>query len=86
MEYLEVKVYTTTKGIDPVTGIFLAAGVDGYVVEDKNDFYELMEKKNAYDWDYVDDDLITELKDAETNVTAYLEKNSVGYALLEQIN
>ncbi len=85
MEYLEVKVYTTTKGIDPVTGIFLAAGVDGYVVEDKNDFYELMEKKNAYDWDYVDDDLITELKDAETNVTAYLEKNSEGYAQLEQI-
>ena len=44
MEYLEVKIYTTTKGIDPVSGIFLAAGVDGFVVEDPGDFYELMEK------------------------------------------
>ena len=66
MEYLEVKVYTTTKGIDPVSGIFLAAGVEGIVVEDKNDFYELMEKKNSYDWDYVDEGLVEELQNAET--------------------
>ena len=85
MEYLEVKVYTTTKGIDPVSGIFLAAGVEGIVVEDKNDFYELMEKKNSYDWDYVDEGLVEELKNAETSVTAYLEKTSEGYSQLKQI-
>ena len=86
MEYLEVKVYTTTKGIDPVSGIFLAAGVEGIVVEDPGDFYELMEKKNAYDWDYVDDDLVKDLKNKETNVTAYLEKTPEGYAQLKQID
>jgi len=85
MDYLEAKVYTTTKGIDHVTGIFLAAGVEGYVVEDSNDFYELMEKKNAYDWDYVDDELAAGLKTTETNVTAYLEKTAEGYAQLKQI-
>ncbi len=85
MEYIEVKVYTTTKGIDPVCGVFLAAGVEGLVVEDKNDFYELMEKKNAYDWDYVDEELAENLKNTETNITAYLEKNSQGFAQLAQI-
>lgn len=85
MEYLEVKVYTTTKGIDPVSGVFLAAGVEGIVVEDPGDFYELMEKKNAYDWDYVDEDLVQDLKNKETNVTAYLEKTPEGYAQLKQI-
>ena len=85
MEYLEVKVYTTTKGIDPVSGIFLAAGIDGIVVEDKNDFYELMEKKNSYDWDYVDENLVEELKNAETCVTAYLEKTAEGYSCLKKI-
>ncbi len=86
MEYLEVKVYTTTKGIDPVSGVFLAAGVEGIVVEDPGDFYELMEKKNAYDWDYVDEDLVKDLKNKETNVTAYLEKTPEGYAQLKQID
>ena len=86
MEYLELKVYTTTKGIDPVCGIFLAAGVEGLVVEDPGDFYELMEKKNAYDWDYVDEDLVRELKNKETNVTGYVEKTPEGYAQLKQID
>ena len=36
MEYLEVKVYTTTKGIDPVSGVFLAAGVEGIVMKHKH--------------------------------------------------
>lgn len=85
MEYLEVKIFTTTKGIDPVSGIFLAAGVDGIVVEDPGDFYELMEKKNSYDWDYVDEELAENLKHTETNVTAYLEKTAEGYAQLKQI-
>ncbi len=85
MEYLEIKIYTTTKGIDPVSGILLAAGVDGFVVEDPGDFYELMEKKNSYDWDYVDDELAESLKTTETNVTAYLEKSAEGYAQLKQI-
>ncbi|MBR6503728.1 MAG: 50S ribosomal protein L11 methyltransferase [Firmicutes bacterium] len=86
MEYLEARVYTTTKGIDPVSGVFLAAGVEGIVVEDPGDFYELMEKKNAYDWDYVDEDLVKELKSKETNVTAYLEKTPEGYAQLKRID
>lgn len=85
MEYLEVKIYTTTKGIDHVTGILLAAGIEGFVVEDSNDFYELMEKKNSYDWDYVDADLVEDLKHTETNVTAYLEKNAEGFEQLDTI-
>lgn len=84
MEYIEVKVYTTTEGIDHVSGIFLAAGVEGFVVEDKHDYEELMEKKNSYDWDYVDESLES-LANVETNLTAYLEKTEEGYAQLDQI-
>lgn len=84
MEYIEVKIYTTTKGIDHVSGILLAAGIEGFVVEDMHDYEELMEKKNAYDWDYVDESLEA-LANVETNLTAYLEKTEAGYAQLDQI-
>ncbi len=84
MEYLEVKIFTTTEGIDPVCGILLAAGIEGYEIQDKNDYRELFEKKHSYDWDYVDESL-RQLEHIETNITAYLKKSPQGYAQLEQI-
>lgn len=34
MDFLEVAVYTSTAGIEPVTGVLLQLGVTGFVVED----------------------------------------------------
>ena len=36
MNWLEIKIYTTTEGIEHIGGMLLMAGVNGYAVEDKN--------------------------------------------------
>lgn len=54
MDFIEAAVYTTTEGIEPVTGVLLQLGVNGFVVEDSQDFMEFLEDKNSH-WDYVDD-------------------------------
>ena len=40
MDYKEVTIYTTTSGIDIVSGYLTMQGVKGVVVEDPNDFNE----------------------------------------------
>lgn len=72
MKYQEVKIYTTKEGIDPLTCILMDMGIAGFVIEDAEDFAEFLEKKNSYDWDYVDEGLM-ELAEVETNITFYLE-------------
>lgn len=84
MDFLEVAVYTSTAGIEPVTGVLLQLGVTGFVVEDSQDFLEFLEDKNAR-WDYVDDSLMT-LKDQETCVKVYLPRNQQGVQQLEGIH
>lgn len=83
MDFIEAAVYTTTEGIEPVTGVLLQLGVNGFVVEDSQDFMEFLEDKNSH-WDYVDDSLMA-LKDQETCVKVYIAKNSQGAEQLENI-
>ncbi|WP_027399343.1 50S ribosomal protein L11 methyltransferase [Anaerovorax odorimutans] len=74
MKYNEVKIYTTTSGIEPLTDILMNHEVVGFEIEDSKDFIEFLDKKNTYDWDYVDENLMN-LKDTETKITFYLEQN-----------
>ena len=53
MRYIEVKIYTTQEGIDPLTCILMDMGLAGFAIEDARDFQDLMNKKNSYDWDYI---------------------------------
>ena len=43
-----------------------------------------MNKKNAYDWDYIDESLL-ELEHVRTSVTFYLEETANGSEILEQL-
>jgi ribosomal protein L11 methyltransferase len=82
MRYIEVKIYTTQEGIDPLTCILMDMGIAGFVIEDAGDFQDLMNKKNSYDWDYVDESLM-ELANVETNITFYLEDISENSGLIK---
>lgn len=84
MKYLEVKIYTSKEGIDPLTCILMDMGIAGFAIEDPQDIEELLEKKNSYDWDYVDR-AVMDLKDQETSVTFYLEDTSANRELLQRI-
>ena len=76
MLWIKTVVHTTTAGIEPVSGILLLNGINGYEVCDSEDFNSFLENKEVY-FDYIEDDLL-KLKDCETTVTFYVPENSQG--------
>ncbi|MBQ8569477.1 MAG: 50S ribosomal protein L11 methyltransferase [Oscillospiraceae bacterium] len=80
MNWIEVNVYTTTEGIEPVCGCLLGVGITGFAIRDAQDFEDFLNDKTG-NWDYIDDDLMN-LKDCETCVTVYLADNNQGADML----
>lgn len=76
MDWLEIKIFTTTEGIEHIGGRLLMLGINGYSIEDKNDYSEFLEQTEVH-WDYVDQSL-DRLKTVETSVTFYLPNNADG--------
>jgi len=71
MNWVEIKVKTTTEAIEAVSNIFYEAGVAGVVIEDPKIF---LRSHDANEWDYVD---IPEDLDFEVaHVTGYLAEDS----------
>ena len=56
MDWIQVSIYTTSEGIEPVSGRLLQLGISGIEIEDEADFYDFLENNQQY-WDYVDEDL-----------------------------
>ena len=83
MNWLEVSIQTTPEGIDPVCGVLMNIGVNGFEIEDEGDFKSFLEE-NRKAWDYVDDDLLKE-KAKPTCVKVYVSENAAGNDLLMQI-
>lgn len=83
--WTEVTIWTSTAGIDAVTGMLMDLGIDGFVIEDSQDFEDFLHDTEIY-WDYVDEKLSQEKKDAETNVKIYVEDSPAGAEMLAQVN
>jgi len=80
MYWIEAVVTTTSAGIEPVAGRLLMNGINGYAVEDANEFNEFLEGEGVF-FDYVEDDLL-KLKDCETTVKFYVCENAQGLEML----
>ncbi len=83
MDWLQLSIYTTSEGIDPVCGRLYQIGITGTEIEDYDDFKDFLENNKQY-WDYVDDELI-ESKQGETRVKVYISDNASGHEMLLQI-
>lgn len=83
MNWLEITIYTTTEGIEPVCGNLYQLGITGLEIEDETDFKEFLEENHQF-WDYVDEDLLKE-KNKETCVKAYVSDNLSGHEMLMSI-
>ena len=83
MNWIELDIFTTSEGIEPLTGSLLGMGINGFVIKDAADFEEFLNDKSV-NWDYIDDDLMG-LKDCETTVTVYLPETCQGLENLEEI-
>ena len=76
MDFTQVTIYTTTAGIDVLTGILLDLHITGFEVQDAQDFEEFLTNTTIH-WDYVEEDLM-KLRSCETNVKVYLPQNPQG--------
>ncbi len=76
MNWFEARISTTQNGIDPVTGVLLSMGINGFVIEDARDFNEFL-TSTEYRWDYIDEDLMNK-KTEPTSVIVYLPENDQG--------
>lgn len=83
MEWTEVKIYTTTDGIEPVTAALLDTGVTGIQVEDDNELKAYLTTSSEY-WDYVDEELLNKPV-GETKITVYVSDNPYGEEILMHI-
>ncbi len=83
MNWLQISIYTTSEGIDPVSGRLYQLGITGIEIEDYDDFCDFLENNKEY-WDYVDDELIEEKKQ-ETRVKVYVSDNVSGAEMLSGI-
>ncbi len=81
--WTKMDIYTTTAGAEVLGASLLELGINGFQVQDAQDFEEFLEHKGAY-WDYYDESLL-KLKDSETIVTVYLSENEQGAETLAAI-
>lgn len=83
MDWFEIIIYTTSEGIESVSGRLYQLGITGIEIEDEKDFKDFLENNKQY-WDYVDDELIKQ-KEGETRIKAYVTNNAAGGEMLAQI-
>ena len=83
MNWTEVDIFTSTEGLDALTGVLMGVGINGFAIKDAADFDEFLNDKTI-NWDYIDDDLMG-LKNCETTVTVYLPENAQGHEMLSMI-
>ncbi len=84
MRYIEATIYTSSYGLEPVTALLEEAGIFGVAVEDPEEIRRLLEKKNPYDWDYVDPSVLA-LQNREPSIRFYLDDTEEGRKQLEEI-
>lgn len=83
MNWIKVSIFTTSEGIEPLSGRLYQLGITGLEIEDEKDFKDFLEN-NKKCWDYVDDDLVKQ-KEGETQVIAYVTDNDSGREMLMAI-
>lgn len=80
MDWIQVTIFTTSAGIEPVSGVLYQLDITGIEIEDEADFQDFLENNKQY-WDYVDEKLLKE-KHKETCIKIYVSDNEAGYAQL----
>jgi len=81
--WTEITIYTTSDGIEIISGFLTAHGIKGHVIEDSKDFCDFLEDTTIH-WDYIEEDLM-ELKNKESNVKFYLPDNLQGIESFNEI-
>lgn len=84
MDFIEVTIFTTTEGIEPVADVLESLGIEGYALEDAADFEEFLQDTEIY-WDYVDETLCQTLRNQETKLKIYVEDSADGQKQIDAL-
>lgn len=83
MDWIQLRISTTTEGIEPVCAVLMDAGITGMEIEDAKDFHCFLEA-NRNTWDYVDEELISAFG-GDTCVKFYVTDNACGADMRTQV-
>ena len=83
MRYMEVIVNTPAQEIDRRCEEMTSMGVDGFVIENEQDFQDFLENNHQY-WDYVDQELEQQYAGV-SRIKCYLTDDEAGQESLRQI-
>lgn len=84
MKYIELKIHASRQGVEAVTELLMRNGISGISVEDPADLTDILEKKNEYGWDYIDEE-VRDRPEFEPVVRAYLEESPEGREKLQSL-
>lgn len=85
MNYIEFVITARDAGeLEIIEGILLSFGITDSVINDPRDVTQLLEKKNSYDWDYVDAS-VEALLESQPSVTVYRESDADAKKTLDEL-
>lgn len=83
MKWINVKIYVSREGIEPLCGRLYCLGINGVQIEDSEDFAQFVESGQPH-WDYIDESLES-MYTCPTSVTAYVTDDEAGAQQLSLI-
>lgn len=83
MKYREITIHTKVEDLDELILQLEERGITGLIINDPRELPELMENKETYHWDYIDESVIRELS-ADPSITFYLEEGTELASLLDE--
>ena len=72
MQWLELTIKTTSRGIDLLADRLTVLGYDSFIIDDQEEFEDFLENNRQY-WDYVDEELAKKM-DGLSQIRLYLEE------------
>ncbi len=74
MKYIEYKVHASRQGIEQVTAMYMKYGITDVSIDDPADMEDILNNKNEYGWDYIEDSMKENL-DREPTISCFFEDN-----------
>lgn len=75
MKFTKVTVYTSHAGIEPLSAMLMEKDITSIVVDDPADVADILDKKEEYEWDYIDP-AVFENGDKEPTITVYFDDDT----------
>ena len=72
MKYIEFKVHASRQGIEQVTAMYMKYGITDVSIDDPADMEDILNNKNEYGWDYIEDEMKENL-DREPTISCFFE-------------